>query len=255
MPESTPTIEEAYEQASSSSLQDSNLESQPKEVEQPTKESTPAVEPQQPEDDFLKTPDSIPDELKPIMEKTRKDWQSAYTKKRQAEKAELNDLRKQLETLQAQQGQLQQPSQQTPLTQEQIIEAKIQEVNENAYISSQEQAFVNLDPRFNDEAPEYDRRLYVSVQDALVQAREQWEKEHGTVLGFDFIAEAKKNIQEWDNYLQSKNKAYIATQDQMIKAQADKSKKINAGNSNVQVDKPISSIEDAFEEAYRRQVG
>lgn len=259
MPNSTPTFEEAYEQASSS-LPDEKTESQPTAepaVEQPAQVSTPAVEPQvdaeqKPEDDFLKNPDSMPDELKPTMEKIKKDWQSAYTKKRQAEKAEIDALKKQIETLQAQQGQTQPQGQ---LTADQLIEAKVQEVNENAYISAQEKAFLNLDPRFNEDSPEFDRRLYVSIQDSLTQAREKWEKENGTVLGFDFVGEAKKELQEWDNYLQTKNKAYIAAQDQMIKAQADKSKKVNAGATNVKVDKPISSFEDAFEEAYRQQVG
>ena len=168
-----------------------------------------------------------PEELEEIY----KNWQRAYTKKRQAEKAELEEYRKRLEELEKQQtGKFKQlteeefsrlsPEEQVQYIRQQVEQEK-QIEQENAYIEAQEKTFYSLDPRLNEDSPDYDPVFANFVNSRLSEERDKFEAVGKSIIEFDFIGKAKDIIKDFENYLQSRTQKYLQKQKKIARTRSE----------------------------------
>lgn len=209
-----------------------------------------------------------PNNLTPEMSQVYKRWQADYTQKRQTEKAELKTLQEKLTTFEQQGNQPQNEinasferdrangtiSPTTTLEEygnrlKADIKAELQADTENAYIDTQEKQFFEFDPRFQ-EGPAQDKVLLKYVLAEVGEMRDQYETEHGNVLGFDFVGQAKKLVESYDKRIEETNKAFLARQSELAKSNAIKTAKTSpnttshSGKSSGKV-----TVDDAFDAA------
>lgn len=251
----TPTLDEALEQASSTlTTSEEESEEQPQEVQEEAEEAQDPQEESE-EESFADKPElegKSPEELEEIYT----NWQRAYTQKRQAEKKELAKIREEMERLKAQVPQ----EPQIPIDQmspQQLSEyfagraTKIAETaRENAYIESQEKAFYEIDNRLNEDSPNHDEGLFYTVVGKVTKLRDQYEKENGSVFGFDFVGEAKKAIQAYDESVKKQVQNYLGNKNQTVKDKAQKFQKSNPKTKAGEVKKAGGlDLDDAFNEA------
>ena len=250
----TPTLDEALEEASStlttSEDEPEESEEQPQEVEEEVES-----EEQTEEESFADKPElegKSPEELEEIYT----NWQRAYTQKRQAEKEELAKIREEMEQLKAQVPQEPQIpiEQMSPEQLKDFFAQRAQKIaesaKENAYIESQEKAFYELDDRLNQDSPTHDEGLFYTVVGKVTQQREQYEKENGGVFGFDFVGEAKKAVQAYDESVKKQVQNYLSKQNQTVKNKAQRFQKANPKTKAGNVKKAGGlDLEDAFDEA------
>ena len=250
---------------------------EPLKVDESTETSVETVKPevqaeeQQPEESFSTF---NPNELTPEMQAVYKRWQGDYTRTRQAEKAHIKELEEKLSKFEKQpqgtsqteinnsyetgiqNGQIDPKmslADYTKLVKEQTkseIREEIKTEQENTYIESQEREFFNLDTRFS-EGPGQDKILLNYVAGELGAMRDKYESEHGNVLGFDFIGNAKQLISEYDGRITQANKAFVAKQSEQAKANATKSSKAMPKTSN-SAGSPSgkATLEEAFNVAW-----
>lgn len=196
----------------------------------------------------------LPEELKPIY----KDWQKQYTQKRQAEKAHIAELEakvKQLEQQPKADSQPLSPQQQKAvqgLTPEQLEEyLDIRE--QNRYIENQERDFKALDDRLIEDNPDYDPWLYNGIVGELTRQRDAYEAKHKTILGFDFVGEAKKLISKYDQKLKQQGGELIKQRTEQSKQIMEKSKKENPKAKSLE-GRTVKSLDldDAVDEAFAK---
>lgn len=213
-------------------------ESEP--VEQPEKvkpEEVKDVEVQEPEEgeqqqeeSFTKLdPNSLPEEVKPFYKSMLAD----YTRKRQAESAEVKGLRTEVETLKSTLENLQQqdyePEQQgdpnRPLIAEEVREIVIRE-REQAWETEAQVDFPNLDPRLDENNPiEYDKSLDFVVRAMLDSELADHIEKTGTKLGFDYKGAVKGILEAENKRLENLFKSWTQKQTQKVKENAEKLKK------------------------------
>jgi len=193
-----------------------------------------------------------PEELEQIY----RDWNKAYTQKRQQEREEMKRVREELAQLKTKVPQEQEKplNQMTPQELQEHFARQAQEMvknaKENSYIESQEKAFYELDPRLNEDDPNYDEYLFYGTAGKVSQLREQYEAEHGTVVGFDFVGEAKRQIDAYDKAVQQRLESKLKRQEEIARK---KTEKFNKSNPKPKAGKTTNSskmdLDDAFSEA------
>jgi hypothetical protein len=246
-------------------IEEASLTSEESPAEEPTEdkpegqEETPTKEGETEEEKFADKPDltgKTPEELEEIYQS----WNKAYTQKRQAEKEEL---RKQREEFARAKEELERYKTQTP--QKSLAEMNPQELaehfaqkakeiasvaKENSYIESQEQAFYGLDKRLDENNPEFDEALFYSTVGVLTKEREQFEKENGTVVGFDFVGKAKEKIKAYDEKVKQRVQSYLKKQGEIARTKTDRFGKTNPNTKSGKVKKSGSmDLDEAMNEA------
>lgn len=259
-----PTIDEAFNEAveltSKESLaeepeatEETPEEESKTEPEKEVKEEAEKVEPET-EETFADKPDlsgKTPEEL----EKIYKDWQKSYTQKRQAEKEEFKKLQSRLSELEAKTPKFEKPvSQMTPQEFQDFTLAQarkqVEAERDNAYIESQEKSFYEVDPRLDEDSPEHDPALFYSTVGQLTKEREAYEKEHGSVYGFDFVGKAKGLVKAYDEAVKLKVQSYLKKNNESARNKVEKSSKVNPKTSVAKMKKVGGlDLDDAFEEA------
>lgn len=210
-----------------------------------------------------------PNNLTPEMSQVYKRWQADYTQKRQAEKAELKTLQEKLATFEQQANATPQNEINASYERDRAngtinpamsleeygnrlkadIKAELQADTENSYIDTQEKQFFEVDSRFQ-EGPGQDPVLLNYVLAEVGKMRDQYETEHGNVLGFDFVGQAKKLVESYDKRIEETNKAFLARQSELAKSNAIKTAKTSpnttshSGKASGKV-----TVDDAFEAA------
>lgn len=248
----TPTLDEALEEASSTLTEEveTETEEQPQEVQEETQEPEESQE-----EVFAEKPElegKSPEELEEIYQ----NWQKAYTQKRQAEKEEVKSMQKKLREIEAKQAQ--EPEipieQMTPEQLQQHFTKKAQAIatvaRENSYIEAQEKSFYELDERLNEDNPKHDPNLFYAVVGQVTQERDKFEQENGTVVGFDFVGEAKAKIQAYDELVKQQVQNYLSKQNKAVQSKSDRFRKSNPKTKAGEVKKAGGmDLEDAFSEA------
>lgn len=252
------TISEAVSQASST-LSEGVKESTPEVVEtqveevtteDETKTSTPEVtEPAETEKEAEESftdidPKTLPPELKSVYDNLNK----GYTQARQKEKAEFKKLQQEIEQLKTQKVEPQ--IQETELSQEDLLamtpeqfikhmadsaakEAQrvSNEASEKSFTDTAQLEYNNLDERLNiDNDVTYDPKMDKFISGELDRELAKYAEEKGTIVGFDYKSAGKKLIGDWDSYMDSSFKKYIARQNQIAKNSVDKFAPKNPGN-------------------------
>lgn len=262
-----PTIDEAFDEAVELTSKESLTEEPEVEEEAPTEESKTKSEKEvedeaedkaepEAEESFVDKPDLS--KLTPEqMEETYKNWQKAYTQKRQAERARdkereetIANMQKELEQFKSQKD----PSQMTAreLQEWTLSQARkqVEVERDNAYIESQEKAFYEVDPRLDEDSPNYDEALFYSTVGKLAKERDAYEKENGSVYGFDFVGKAKGLVKAYDGEIKLKVQSYLKKNNETARDRVEKSSKTNPKTSSGKMKKVGGlDLDDAFEEA------
>lgn len=267
MPEAdTPDFETAA-QTAQESLTSSNPEL-PEKIDTPvtaeeTKEDNPETLKEEVEEFTAVKFDDLPEQLKG----TYKSLQADYTRKRQKETSEIKELRAEVERLrqygvETKNPTLRQPLPPSPINPiEQMIDRKIeaQKIEEAyqkevAYVEGAQKEFVALDERLNSELPSYDPYMAHAIEHSLATLRGEYEQKNGTVIGFDFIGQAKQLIEGWGKYLENINKGFVARQNEIARSSAQKSQVQNPKKTPADAKKSGSmTIEEAMEAALADQ--
>lgn len=177
-------------------------------------------------------PEELPDELKGVY----KSLQADYTRKTQelAEQRKSSDSRvKKLEDKLSELEKAQQPDEdedKKPSAQEQLKNFVRNEVKAEKITEYREQAvkdYESADPRLELDSDDYDQAtdLYVGQQmDSLLKEHlDSGEPEYT----FDHNKALKTVLGEWDEYLESKQRAYLEKQQKKAKEKAKKTQKQN----------------------------
>jgi hypothetical protein len=245
-------------------------------TETPTTETTDVATSDNPEvvEEETFTPFN-PNNLTPELLDVYKKWQHDYTQTRQRERAELQDYKDKLAQYeQARNGtqsekvedfnnakaageinpdmSFQEYSRMLIDQAKQEFKNEIKTDQENEYIGNQEKEFLTLDPRFS-EGPSLDKILLNHVASELVNLRDSYEAENGTIIGFDFISKAKDLIAEYDSRIEQTNKSFIQKQNELVKGKTNLSNLKNPNAKNISgTSNGNMSFGDAFDEAYSK---
>lgn len=208
-----------------------------------SEESEESEESEQDEESFLgdelPTFEELPKEMKAIY----KNWQKKYTQRRQKDREEIRESEQQREQLQAKIEQLEQQAQQRqPQSQNQgqpqgqeppkgltpdDLDKWYETKRQNDYLEQQEKQFMELDNRLLEDSPDYDEMMADVVLSRLARKRDQYEQKNNTVYGFDFVGEAKKAIQSYEEKLQKSGSKLIKEKTQKSKEFIEKNRKEN----------------------------
>lgn len=228
------------------------------EATKPAKEEAEAETPKpeaETEESFTPKPvdlNSLPSELQEVY----KDWQRAYTHKRQAEKAELAELRAELERRNSQPDEESENSYDEDLTPEERAREEARKVfreeQQNLWVEQARKDYLEIDERLNDDLPTHDPYLDEFLQNRLDAEVEAYGAENGSVVGFDYKSKAKELIKEWDAHVENLVKGFVQKQRDMSRERADKTKKLNPEVSPAQSRKAqgTMSLEEAAEAAF-----
>jgi len=256
----TPELDEALDQASDElTIKDGELQEETQETDGSQEETTQENQEDNPdeadEETFADKPElagKSPEELEEIYQ----NWQKAYTQKRQAEKEEMKALREKVAQLELKVPQEPEKpiDQMTPQELQEYFAQRATKIadnaKENAYIESQEKAFYELDPRLNEDSPEFNPALFYSVVGQVSQARDKFEAENGTVFGFDFIGEAKNQIKAYEDLLKAEVQKYVTNNNKTVSNKVQRFAKSNPKTKAGNVKKAGGlDLDDAFREA------
>ena len=249
----TPTLEEAASQAFDGEIENLPAE-QPKQTptpEQPVQEGQPVVEAQKAEmveESFTKVdPNSLPDELKGVY----KSLQADYTRKRQEERRLIADLEKKLEGQTPQQDQprtnLSPEEQMKEVAEQTFVQKRMEE-----WVSNARKEIEQLDPRLDENHPDYDLKFDTYARDALEKAITEYADKNSTLLGFDYKEELDKVSDDWKQYVDKLNNAFIEKQNKLRKDKAENLSRQNPPKAAVEA-KPSGnmSFNDAIEAAFQ----
>lgn len=259
-----PTIDQAFQEAVELTSKESPENADP-EVE------TPEAEPEAPaeetveekveaeEEVFAEKPD-LSDKTPAELDEIYKNWQRSYTQTRQAEKAREKEMADKLKEYEQRFNQLDERALEKPINEmtveelQQHFAQKAKEIaktaEENSYIDAQEKSFFQLDKRLNEDHPEHDPNLFYSVVGQVTKLRDQYEADNKTVVGFDFVGEAKKVITAYDETLKQKVQSYLKRNNETARGKVSQSSKANPKSSSAKLRKAGGlDLEEAFEEA------
>lgn len=271
MENNTPTMEisgldQAIGSSYDSSFTSTNLSDEPTATEpaQDVQQAEPEVTSESGEDNKAEVEDSftaipydeLPDEIKPL----HKSLQADYTRKRQLERQQLKDLEAKLKDLESR---LQNPSQTTDneviddsevyISEEERIRNYVRAEREAEWEKQAVTDVLNLDSRLNENHPDYDPYFDDYARENLERALSDYVEKEGTKLGFDYKARLQEISQSWDGYLDKKIKSYISRQNEIMKKNAQATKKTNPETKNVSVEKSGKmSIHDAIDAAFSK---
>lgn len=206
-----------------------------------------------------------PEELDAIYD----DWQKKYTQTRQQEKAELKELRTRLaaiekkgdtvETPQLQQAkdQVQEDFDLGKLTVQEYTEKMkaifredaraiareeftnlSKEQNEQTYQEEAFEGFISMDERFNENGPEFNKKMFRELSNEMGDLLDQHIADHGTAKGFDWKGHATKLIQEHDAEIDEIVKKRTQQSTQAAKMRAAKMSKSNPKGTTVAKSSP-----------------
>ncbi|MCH9739503.1 MAG: hypothetical protein K0U38_01490 [Epsilonproteobacteria bacterium] len=269
-----PTVDEAFEAASAELT--STEETPKEEVETPSpspeeseskdeSEEKPSESPEEDtkdeskeeEVDFLKvegdTSKMTPDELMEV----KKNWERAYTAKRQSEREELAELKRQLaekeEQTPAQAEEMKPLEQMTQQEYAQYVadmaKAEVRVAEDNAYIEAQEKSFYEADPRLNQDNPEFNEDLHDLVSMRLSNEREQHESEGNPVKSFDFIGRTKELIGAYDKNIKVIKQHYLQNQSKIARTKANDFAKDTPKTSGAKTKQKTMNLDEALEAA------
>lgn len=217
-----------------------------------------------------------PNDLTPELQNVYKKWQHDYTQTRQRERTEIAELKEKLTKFEQTGNENNQthdekvndfnnakasgdidPNMSFQDYSRLLIETAKKEIRdeskveqENDYIGKQEEEFMSLDPRFQ-EGPALDKVLLNHVASELVQLRESYENENGTIIGFDFIGEAKNLIEGYDSRISQLNKDFIVKQNEAVKNKTIQSSRSNPNSrNNTGTPNASMSFNDAIDKAF-----
>jgi hypothetical protein len=273
-----PTIDQAFDEAVALTIKEESPEDDDSKEEAPEAESETKPEPEaeevkeeeadkaEPEEEaFADKPDlsgKTPEELEEIY----KNWQKSYTQTRQAEKAREKEMAEKLAKYEETLSQFKAQQPEKPINEmtteelQQHFATKAQEIaktaQENSYIESQEKSFYELDKRLDEDHPEHDPNLFYSVVGQVTKLRDQFEADKGTVVGFDFVGEAKKVISAYDEAVKQKVQSYLKRNNETARGKVSQSSKANPKVSSAKLKKAGGlDLDEAFEEALNETKG
>lgn len=274
MSEDTPTLEEAFDQAEESQdVKAQGAETQSAEVQEETQtedtESTLKTDKEQSEGKNTKadskTVEAFADkgDLKgktaEELEETYVNWQRAYTAKRQSERKEIEDLKTQLKEFQVmetpQQVNEKPIGQMSPGEYAQYVakmarnEVTVQQ--DNAYIDAQQKMFLKLDPRLDENNPNYDPMMSDLVVMRLTGLREKHESQGLPVNQFDFISQAKELIDGYDSNINKIKKSYLSKQSKIARNKAENFKKDTPQTKGGATRKKSMSLDEALKANFK----
>lgn len=249
----TPTLEEAASQAFDGEIENLPAE-QPKQTpapEQPVREGQSVKEEQEAEmveESFTKVdPNSLPDELKSVY----KSLQADYTRKRQEERKLIADMERKLEE--------QIPQQDQPRT-NLSPEEQMKEVAEQTFLLKRTEEWIDnarseieqLDPRLDENHPDYDLKFDTYAREALEKAVTEYANRNDTLLGFNYKEELDKISDDWKQYVDKLNSAFIEKQNRLRKDKAENLSKQNPPKAATEA-KPSGnmSFNEAIEAAFQ----
>lgn len=248
---------------------DSTLETKVEQPAEPPASTEAAVTPQE-EDSYTRIdPKTLPPELQAMHKSLLRD----YTKKTQA----IAQQRKEYEAWKAQQAQPQAPVQakESPVPnqpdpswtleqfnawnlakvderiaqkEQEALEAQQQKFLENAVVE-----FEATDERLNPESPAYDEYMRNVVGTKLDEALQEFAKENGSAIGFDYASHTKELIEQYEKYMESKAQSLAALKTKQafngVKRTAPLSVKGSSAPS-----KPAGgmSLDDAIDDAFSK---
>lgn len=265
----TPTIAEAFNQATSSLTSDNSEEvevnaeevdetEEDSEVEQ-TEEAETDESTEEESDDFENVdPKTLPKELQPLYKNLMKGFTQG--RQRDSEKAKeaeerAQKLEERLAKLEAgakpSESQEEAPKFNTPEEYYKWVaqqEAK-QTVERERVDSFRKQAvsdFEEFDPRFK-EGEQFDPIMRSAIGAQLDEMLGDYVEQHGTELGFPYRSHLKSLVDSYDKHVQQQVQSFIKKQNEINKKQAERTKKVNPKTSNAK-SKPekVSSIREAI---------
>jgi len=266
----TPTLEQAFDDANAelTSKEVSPEKEEPAESQDKTKSEAEPKEEKEETPEGEKT-DSKAEEIESFadkgelsgktpeeLDKVYKDWQRSYTIKRQAERKELEDLRKQV----ADRAEVKvDPKQQKALDQmtpqeyalhvANMAKEEVKVAGDNAYIDAQQKSFYESDPRLNQDNPEFDSDLHDLVVLRLSNARELHEGSGKPITEFDFVGEAKEFIKAFDERIVKNNKSYLQKQSKIARTRSEDFAKDAPKTSGAKAKKKNMDLDESVEAA------
>lgn len=275
----TPTLESAFDKAEAelTSTEESQEESKEEETpsqepddsksEDETKEETSESPEEEEKDikddskeseaDFLEVEGDTSKMTHDELMQVKKNWESAYTKKRQAEREEIAELKRQLEEKEVKSKEKSKETK--PLDQmthqeyaqyvADMAKAEVKVAEDNAYIEAQEKSFYEADSRLNQDNPEYDSDLHDLVAMRLSNEREAHEAEGKPIKSFDFIGRTKALITAYDKRIKSIKQNYLQKQSKIARTKTEDFAKDSPKTSGAKTKKKSMSLDEALDAA------
>lgn len=235
------TLDEAFAQA------DEQLNNeQPEQVEEvqeetPKEVETEATEPAETTEDKVESftkfnPNELPEELKAVY----KSMQADYTRKTQ-EIAELQRKASERQT---------QPAEQRPLTPEeqlnQAVDQRIEQKKTEEFRTTAIKDYESADPRLKLDSDTYDKPTDLFVGQEMDQLLREHVQSGKPEYSFDYQSALKNVLSEWDNYVQSKNKEFLARQQAEAKDKSKKIAKSNPRGKTMEAKPRVKSLDEAI---------
>lgn len=226
----TGTLEEAFaqadEQLNNEAAEDEVVDTPEKAEEAPEQETEKEAEPAEDKsEDFTNlNPDELPGELKAVY----KSLQADYTRKTQEAANIRKESEKRVEELEKRLRELEQPRRMTP--EEQLRNAVRGELEADKVMAFRQQAindYEQADPRLNRDSEDYDKPTDLYVGQEMDQRLSDHLKQGNSEYTFDYKTALKDVLSDWDEYVQSKNKAFLEKQQAQAKEKAQKVQKQN----------------------------
>lgn len=209
-------------------------------------------------------PDNLPDELKPLY----KNLMKGFTQGRQRDAEARREAEKQMEKMQDQLNQLLSSKQEPEQTEEtprfntpqeyyewnakRIAEQTVKEERINAFRDQAVKDYLSFDDRLNRNGESYDVMMDAAVGAKLDEALAKHVQDTGSELGFDYKAQLKSLVKEYDDYVDTRVKNYIEKQNQTLKKNANESKKRVPKVSKAKSVPSKMSLQDAIRKAAER---
>jgi hypothetical protein len=258
------TLDEAFDSASSTLTSESG--SQGATQEKPNENKEPVIDSAKTEDNPVEEPKveveetfaekgDLTGKTPEQLEEIHKNWQRAYTAKRQAERKELEELRAKVSEIKPIEAVPDKPmSELTPeeyaMKVAEMAKTEVQTAGDNAYIESQEKAFYSLDTRLNQDSPEFDQDLQDLVMMRLSNAREAHDAQGLPIRDFDFLGKAKEYIGAFDSRLKNSNQSFLKKQTEIARTRSDNFAKEVPNTSNAKTKVKSMDLDDAIESAF-----
>lgn len=238
---STPEPETEAKETTTEAEEPQSPEAQPEEV--PEKAETPL-------DKF--DPKTLPAELQPLY----KNLMKGFTEGRQKDREELNQLRKELESIRQPQVEDEVPQNLSP--EEYIAHVARQAVTQEKVQAFRDEAindYNKLDPRLTKDSETYDAYVDTYVGNKLDEALNAFVAENGTELGFPYKEHAQEYLKQWDDYIQNVQSKYLTNQRTIAKKAERTMGRLNPKGTSVSTARPSGSmsLEDAINSALSSQ--
>lgn len=234
----TTVIGEQYDKLASDSTLPINESSEVKTEVEETQEPTVAVEQPKPEEQpkteetFTKLDlKALTPEGKQVYDKLAKDYVWATQRLANRYKPQIEEREKRIAELEAQlKGNKPQTTQTTDSdstnSSTEVVDLVRKELESN-WIEDQETEFLALDPRLNEESPDFDKTLFLKVTAELNDLAEQFAQERGSRYRFPYSQRAKDLIVEYDQAIDKAAQTRAEAKAQKAKAETQVSRKRN----------------------------